>query len=228
MKLHLITERFTAYKKFLGSDAGADRLYIWITQKRFQEFWLPDEKDLKGMYDTCLDNPVTRRLWNREHYEPKRAMLVFLDEQPEFIRGMFEDLFNEEKSAEGRCARFSFYCDQLLEAHRENRPKSKLPDHYHGEDYHMISLYLAFRYPERYAPYDFELLRQTLAAFEAPQLPRANDLERYFKLMRTLLKLMQKDEELIAKHRARLDPESHYMGESLLLPYDFSRFVTGI
>ena len=227
MKLHLITAHFAGFTDYLASPAGEEHLYIWITQKSFQEAWSPEAKDLRATYDACLDNPVTRRLWNREHFEPKRAMLLFLGEQPEFVRGMFEDLFNEAKSVEGRCARFAFYCDQLLEAHREAHPKSGLPGHFHGEDYHMISLYLTFRYPDRYAPYDFDLLRRTLQAFEAPELPRANDLGRYFRLMATLMKLLGKDDRLMAAHRERLDPEKHYMGESLLLAYDYCRFVQG-
>ena len=225
MKLHLINQYLERYGQYLGRETATERLFIWESQRIFQERWDLDATDLPAMYASSLDNTESRRLWNREHYEPKRAMLEFLGEQPDFIRGMFRELFDERKSMDGRCARFSYYCDQLLEAHREERPKSPLPDHYHGEDYRMISLYLAFRYPANYAPYEFDLFRQLLEAFEAPKIPQANDLPRYFKLMGTLRQLILKNEVVVRRHRQRLDPDKHFMEETLLLAYDFSCFV---
>ena len=46
------------------------------------------------------------------------------------------------------------------------------------------------------------------------------------KVMRTLYPFLQKDEVVMQRHRARLNPERDYQGESLLLSFDFARYVT--
>src|SRR5690606_10769121 len=95
----------------------------------------------------------------------------------------------------------------------------------HDENYHMISLYLAFEFTENYTFYDLPVFQKMLAALAAPDIPQANDAERYFKVMRTIFKFMQKDETLLAAHQKRLDPALHYADTSLLLCWEFGKFL---
>jgi len=45
---------------------------------------------------------------------------------------------------------------------------------------------------------------------------------------RTLLNLMKKDSELTALHAQRLQPERHYVEESLLLAYEFCKWSSNL
>ena len=227
MQLKLLNRQIEAYREYLRGPQAEERLYVWESQRIFQEHWDLEAADLARMYDASLENSRTRRLWRREHYEPKAMMLHFLKQSPEFVRSMFRDLFNQEKSIDGRAQRFVFYCDELLQEYKKAHPRSIENNHYHDDDYHMVFLYLAFRYPARYALYDFDAFVGTLRSLGVTQLPRANDLPRFVKVTATLDKLLRKDEVLLDRHRQRLGrDERSYQGESRLLVYDFYQFCT--
>ena len=226
MQLKRLQHYFGEFERFLRKQEATDHLYIWESQAVFQENWSNEASDWYAMYDQSLQNSTSRRLWKREAFEPKRLMLLFLEMEPEYVKQAFRDLFNEEKSVDGRMDRFVFYCDELLRMYRERHPHSIENNHYHGNDYDMISLYLTFRYPADYAPYSLERLISLLRKLGVGNLPQANDPVRYFKVMRTLFKLMQKEDGIQARHQERLTGSSYYQGESLLLAHDFACFIT--
>jgi hypothetical protein len=225
MQLKLLQQYLQAFEAFLASPQASQNLYIWESQRIFQENWALDAADWPAMYERALHNSHNRRLWHREAYEPKRMMLELAKMQPDMVRHLFYDLFNEEKSLEGRASRMVYYCDALLEQYRELHPKTRDNSHYHDDGYQMAFLYLAFRYPERYALYDGERFRLLLEKLGSRDLPPAHDLERFAKVCLTLHKLLQKEDKLLALHRRRLREGFHYTGESLLLVYDFYCFV---
>lgn len=228
MQLKRIQATFAEYQQYLKSDkAQSERLPIWESQRVFQERWDLDAEDLAEMYDRSLYNSTTKRLWKREAYEPKRLMLALMQMQPDFTRHMFVDLFNEDKSVEGRAGRFVYYCDMLLQEYKDKHPRSIDNNHYHDDNYQMVSLYLAFQYPHKYAYYDTDAFRLMLEKLGSTQLPQTNDLERYAKVTQTLYKLMEKEEGLLELHQQRLDPGLHYMEESRLVVWDFCKFVAG-
>lgn len=225
MQVKRLNEAFETYKTFLRGPEADKRLYIWESQRIFQENWDLEARDLKAMYDNSLQNSRTRRLWRREAYEPKDVMLKFIELSEDYFLQMFADLFNEEKSIGGRVDRFVFYCDQLLQEYRDAKPHSIENNHYHGDNYQMISLYLAFKYPERYTLYDYGHFRSFLDKMGVVNLPETNDFERFVKVCRTVYKLMQKNGSLLDLHRGRLKEGLHYQGESLLVVYDFMEMV---
>lgn len=224
MQLKLVKDFFDQFTTYLESEQKEDWLYIWESQRIFQENWDLDSTDLVSMYDASLDNSKTRRLWTREAYEPKKMMLKFLADQGEFARSMFKDLYNESISLSGRAGRFVFYCDELLNAYLEKYPKARESSHFHNDGYQMISLYLAFRYPDQYAIYNGKAFQMTLKKIGSPDIPKSDDLERYAKVTKTIYKLIQKEPKILKLHQQRLDPEVHYTDESLLLVYEFYRF----
>lgn len=229
MQLKRIQHYLQQYRKYLStSNAQEQRLYIWESQRIFQENWDMDAEDWAAMYDRSLRNSKTKRLWKREAYEPKRMMLELIRLQPDFVRTMFFDLFNEEKSLEGRVGRFVYYCDMLLQEYKEQHPRSIDNNHYHDDDYGMVSLYLAFRYPGRHTLYEPAGFRLLLEKLGSGDIPKANDMERFVKVTHTLYKFMQKEEGLLELHRQRLQEGLHYIGESLLVVYDFYRYCTDV
>jgi len=151
-----------------------------------------------------------------------------IDLQEDMVRQAFEDLFNEQRALDGRVDRFVFYCDELLAAYREAYPHRPVNNHYHSDDYGMISLYLAFRYPAQYTLYDPVIFRTLLQQLGVQNLPQSNNIVRYFKVANTIYKLMQKEAKLLPLHRQRLQEGTHYLGDSLLVVYDFACMVTGL
>ncbi len=224
MQLKKLQHYLELYRDFLPDARARERLYAWESQRIFQEHWQLDAADFAEMYDRSLDNSQTRRLWKRENYEPKRMMLVLATLTPELARQAFWDLYCEEKDIEARADRFVFYCDELLRTYKEANPRSVENNHYHNDQYAMASLYLAFRYPNRYTLYDHAAFRRTLQLLGSADVPQIADFGRFCKVTRTWYSFLQKDSALLARHRARLDARWHYTGESLLLVWDFYQF----
>jgi hypothetical protein len=226
MNLQKLNHTIQEYKSYLKSHRQHDPYWKWESLKIFQENWDLEALDFRNMYDRSLENSRTRRLWKRENYEPKDMMLKFIGLNSEFVRYMFQDLFNENKEVDGRIDRFVFHCDELLREYKETHPRSVENSHFHDDNYQMVSLYLAFRYPELYAPYDFESFRKLLQLLGSMDVPKVNDVGRYFKVMRTVYKFLQKDGEVPDIHRQRLKPDQHFEGETLLVAEDFMRIMT--
>lgn len=225
MQLKKIQEALDQFKTHLGSEAKEEHLYIYESQKIFQENWNLESSDPASMYNRSLNNTQTRRLWNREHYEPKRMMLEFWRMQPEFVKQMFQDLFDENKKVDGRVGRFVFYCDELLTEFLEKHPRSRESKHFHQDGYQIVSLYLAFRYPDQYCLYHFDRFKRLLIALGTPDIPATHDFDRFCKVAKTIWGFMQKDEELIAAHRERLEEGKHYQGDSLLPVYELMQII---
>lgn len=224
MLLAKIHSSIAAYKKWLTDTRQHPFVHKWESLQHFQSNWNPDATDPAAMFDRCFQNSETRRLWQTERWFPKKMMLEFWRTSPQTVRLMFDDLFNETREAEGRVGRFLFGCDELLRDYRRDHPLSPENDHYHG-DYRMIALYLAFRYPESYAPYDFPVFQKAMTQFGARDIPQQNDLPRYFKVLRTLMTFLDKDGEVEAALKKHLHPARHFQGRTLLLAEDFCRFT---
>lgn len=225
MQLKKIQEALDQFKTHLASEAKEEHLYIYESQKIFQENWNLESSDPVSMYNRSLNNSQTRRLWNRENYEPKRMMLEFWRMQPDFVKQMFQDLFDENKKVDGRVGRFVFYCDELLTEFLEKHPRSREGKHFHQDGYQIVSLYLAFRYPDQYSLYHFDRFKRLLSALGTPDMPATHDFDRFCKVMKTLWGFMQKDEELMTAHRERLEEGKHYQGESLLPVYELMQII---
>jgi 5-methylcytosine-specific restriction protein B len=221
MKLALIQESLQAFKSYLTTDQASDQAYLYETQQNFHHNWNLEAQDLASMYERSLTNQKTNRLWNRENYEPKRMMTLFAETQPDFVRQMFQHLYDEQLKVEGRAGRFVFYCDELLTDYREQHLKSKEDSHFHQDGYEMVFLYLALKYPEQYSFYNFTRFQSMLKAIGAPEIPLTHDLERFVKVSRTLYNVLRKDVEIWTLHLARLPDEGYYRGESLLLVYEW-------
>lgn len=224
MVLSKIQDAIGTYKRWLVQVRQHPFVHKWESLQHFQTHWDLADPDLAAMYERALQNSETRRLWQTENWYPKRMMLEFWRFDPRTVSAMFHDLFQETRDIEARVGRFLFGCDDLLRDYKRAHPLTVENNHYHG-DYRMIALYLAFRYPDQYAPYDFEVFQQTLTRLQARDLPQQNDIGRYFKVMRTLYGFLEKDPEVLAALQRHLHPRRHFQGKTLLLAEDFCRHL---
>ena len=222
MNLRTIREELVAFSGYLNTREAEEALFLYESQEHFLNNWDPDAEDPGQMFQTCFQNAQTRRLWKRERFRPLEAMELFWELDPAYVSNMFRDLFYESNAIDGRMGRFIFHADQILAMYKQARPTSNFNVHYHDRDYWMISLYLAFRYPDQYNLYQDTAFRAALHRYKAKPIPTtAGDPERYFKVSRTIWQFMNKEEGLLEAHRARLRPGVDYTGDSLLLVYEF-------
>ncbi|MCC7504046.1 MAG: hypothetical protein IT259_02045 [Saprospiraceae bacterium] len=224
MILGHIQSAIAGYKTWLQKTAHHPFLYEWESLQNFQLHWDVESTDPAAMFDRAFQNSETRRLWQTEQWYPKRMMQIFWKEDPLTVRRMFDDLFDESRDLEARLGRFLFGCDILLGDYRRKYPTSVENNHYHG-DFRMISLYLGFRWPEAYAPYQFETFRAALLRFGARDIPRENDFVRFAKVLRTLMGFLDKDPGVAQALQKQLRARRDFSGRTLLLAADFCRFA---
>lgn len=227
MILAKINATISEYKKWLINTKSHPFTHKWESVQHFQNHWNLDTEDPATMFEGSFHNTETRRLWQTENWQPKRIMTEFWRFDPLTVRLMFDDLFNETRTVDGRIARFLFGCDTVLRDYKKAHPTSIENNHDHG-DFQMISIYLAFRYPELYAPYDLEVFQKAMTRFGANDIPQSNDLPRYFKVLRTLLTFLEKDGEVLQAMQPHLHPRRHFQGKTMLVVEDFCRFAAEV
>lgn len=224
MILAKIQSSVAAYKNWLCAQKTHPFAHKWESLQHFQDNWNLDAADPADMFERSFQNTETRRMWQTAQWYPKRMMTEFWKFDPMTVRLMFNDLLNETKEVEGRIGRFLFGCDALLQDYKKAKVTTVENNHYHG-DFQMIALYLAFRYPDNYAPYDFPVFQTTLTRFGSRDIPQQNDLARYFKVLRTLRTFIDKDPEIEPAMQQLLQARRYYKGRTLLVAEDFCRFV---
>ncbi len=194
MKAPLIKAHLAVYREALSKSKDYYHAFIFGVLSRFQEQWDVEASEFADMFGQVFKNEISNTLWSADQYRPKEIMLLMIEQDKEFARFMFKDLFDEQKDFHGRVKRFQFHCDQLFAQVQKTKPK--LSTHYH-EDYTMISTYLALRYPEKYTLYDYKMFKGLLSRYGSTNVPTFDDIERYMKLMRSLLhNFILKDEAL--------------------------------
>jgi len=224
MQLKKIETAINRYKAFLKSGSQHREVFPWESQQIFQAHWNIDAPDFAAMYDAALQNSHTRRWWSGDNFAPKKRMLQFIHLNEDFVRTMFRELFNESKPIANRISKFQFGCDILLQDFKEANPTSIENNHDHQEN-HLISLYLAFRYPSEYAVYFYPEFANLMKTIGSTKIPAPYEMERFFKITNTLTTFLYKDEELLQLHQKNIQSDQLYQLPSKLLVTDFYRFI---
>ena len=224
MNHSLFLQKLEDFKKYLGSSKAIDSLFLWESIANFQSHWSSDI-DLRSRIDNSLTNQTSKRLWVSSGRHPKIILLGFAEQMPEMLEWTFKDLFSLEKDVEGRLGRFTFHMDQMYEDWKKENPETIFDSHYHDDNYKMASTYLSLIYPNEYCPYNLDLFQDYLRVLKSNKIPLANDLNRYFKLMKTTLILLKKDEQIEHLHSKRLRKGIDYQGDiGPMLSYEFAHF----
>lgn len=204
--------------KTLLASPDYDERYKWEALKNFQDNWDIEAIDFYEMYNQSLQCDSGDNLWASQFFYPKQTMLDFIKLDTEKVRSMFKELFDEEIDIEKRIDHFVYHCDQLsLELQKEN-PNAK--NHFH-DGYRIISLYLAFRYPTKYTIYKYTEFKAFMEFVRAKSIPGTKEIARFFKVMNLIYtNYISKDSSLLAHHKALIEDEKYYHGETILLAQD--------
>ena len=145
-------------------------------------------------------------------------MLEFIDIDKNFVREMFRDLLNEEKDLMMRIGRFVFACNSLLEE-LESKDR-RFNTHFH-EDYRMISVYLAFAFPEKYTIYDYRRFNGFMKRVESINEHKQADYDKFCTVNKSIFEnFIIADEDLLKIHEERLYDDQFFRGKNMLLNYE--------
>jgi hypothetical protein len=216
MVLDIIKKQVENYKLLINSSTYGE-LYKWVALKTFHDNWDINADDFKSVYDKSFYSKDSSNLWANPHWFPKAVMLRFIDYKPDVVRQMFQELFNESEEIEKRIERFVFHCDNLL---KEIYVFDKsMKNHFH-DGQRIVTVYLAFRYPDKYAIYKYTEFKTFMEIVRAKDIPSTGEYDRFFRVVRTLNNILKSDDELMKLHHSKLTEEC-YKGETLMLAQDF-------
>ena len=213
MNQELIKTYIQAYKSQFA-EISKQELYKWQAVKQFQDNWDIDAPDFYAMLSVALSQ--TFNLLDSGLYYPKRMLLESAKTQPETVRALFKELYNEDKDLFERIEHLRTVIKKIVQDNFE--VKNDYQDH------RAILVYLVLKYPERYFFYKFGMFKDFVAKIDYPYQPkkgRIENISHFENLCQNILHLVSQDQDLLRLHNARLTDDC-YIDESLyILTQDF-------
>lgn len=209
----------TGYKQYFPAHI-ADEIYKWKAVKKFQDAWNIDAPDFGAMFmdATSLHDNL---LSSRNHFV--RSMLKEMwDVEPDAVRAMFRDLFDETRPLDGRINRFRTEANRIRDTH--------WPEKMHYQDINAISTYLWSRFPDKYYIYKYSEVKTTTRVLESSYVVKKGaDAPGYVKAIEffdILRRALQEDPGIRPMINAALTSDC-YKDESLnCVVVDFDFFVS--
>lgn len=141
---------FTNHKGENGESYWEEEEFKWRGIKTFQDNWDLDTQNLSDMIKRSLYG-VSHMMVSQARF-PEGMIEDFAEREPDTVRAMFKDLFDESKDIVERFHSFKQKSADLLER-VGNGAKS------HFQDERTIALYLWLRYPDKYYVYQYTQAR---------------------------------------------------------------------
>ena len=159
------------YKKDFG-ERFKDEKYKWEAVKHFQDNWDIDAENFSAMLKNALSKTENLLVSNR--WFPKSIIEQFASKEPETVRKMFIELFDEEQDIYVRIDAFKNKSNELFLKYGNGASN-------HFQDEHAISVYLRHYYPDRYYIFKFGEMKKVASVIDADYTFKKGDYENNFK-----------------------------------------------
>lgn len=184
--------------------------FKWQAVKQFQDSWDINADDFYGMLENALSK--TKNLLDSFRVYAKGMILEFAKKDPEAVKEMFQDLFDETKSLEERMSDFNTRSEELRVEYGKGEWKS------HYQDANTISTYLWLRYPDKYYIYKYSEFVKVAKLLESDFVPKRgtsfNEISSCFALYDELCTCLVNDQELVGLMNGQVD-DSCYIDSNL-------------
>lgn len=205
------------YKEHFDAVDQGER-YKWEAIAWYKKHWEIDSPNFAQMLEEAFGK--AKNLLASAMYYPYRMITEYAQANPEEVRRIFKILYDESLPLEERYQVFRDSCKSGIDQIRAQNPEyEKAVNHY--QDLRAIMVYLTFEYPEKYYLYKSTMysdFRDRIGFREdkSNQSSVIGKVENFFRMCEMILAEVKKDQELIAKHKARLDNDC-YADEALHL-----------
>lgn len=214
MNIQLLRQYITDYKQNFDY-INTEELYKWKAVKHFQDNWNVNADDFPSMLKNAIKKTVN--LLKSGQYFPLRMIMNFVEKEPETVRQLFKNLYDENLDIDERIANFQTTTKQINEQYFPDKRNTY-------QDHRAIVVYLTLRYPEIYYLYKFEMYKTFSNKLELTFKPKAAKTETLFhfnKVCNIVRHYISQDQELLKLHRDRLTDDC-YIDEKLhILTQDF-------
>ena len=213
------------YKEHFVPMEWGKEAYKWKILKHFQEHWDIMATDFPKMLEESLSR--TGNLLSSVNHFPARMITTFAKMDPEAVRAMYLDLFDESKDLYFRISHFKDKSGELLNAWEKESGKAGRA---HYQDENSISTYLWLRYPDRYYIYKLSEIRKVAEELDADYSFKkgdyANNIRNFMSFYDEIRDRIQNDEELIQMFRSQLTDDCYPDPQCRTLTFDFGFYVS--
>jgi len=179
-----------------------EEIYKWKAVKCFQDNWDENAVDFPAMLNRALDK--AKNLLMSYNFYAKGMIYEIAKKDPEAVRAMFIALFDEHNPVTERI-------DNFIESAEELRLKyggGSWGQHYQTPN--SVSVYLFFRYPNKYYIFKYRKFRDFAAKIEysdIPKMGKPESVQKYIDMCNEILKVVKQDNELLNLSKNRLTEE---------------------
>lgn len=213
-------ELLEEYKSELKGARWDDEKFKWQAIKGFQDHWNIEANDFYTMLKKSLDK--TFNLLASTHYFPKKMIIEFAQKEPETVRQMFVELFDESKDLYERMVSFKTKSKELVSKYWK-------PNNNDFQTENTITTYLWLRYPDKYYIYKFEEAKSLSNEIKTSYVIKAGDYKNNIKnlmgLYDEICVELSKDGELIQIVQSKLEDDCYDDPKCKTLTIDFGHFV---
>lgn len=146
-------DALACYKRDFVRKQWPREKWKWEAVKWFQDHWDMEAEDFAGMLDASLSK--TSILLAASNNYPRQMIVDFAQADPEEVRDMFRQLFDEKQDVIDRIVSFKEKSVTLLD-----RYGGGAKNHYQTEN--AISVYLWLRHPDKYYIYKYSEIKAAI------------------------------------------------------------------
>lgn len=222
MKVVLIEQYASSFSEAIKLGKFEPDIHLNDVATNWEKHWDIESSALAATFETSLSSKISYALWEGSRNSPKYMMTMMITENKEFMRSTFKDLFNDEKDLALRLHRFRDHCDEIFFQIRE---KSKLYNtHFHDNKKYPL-MYLTCYYPDKYCFWDYSSFEKMMQKLGAMNIPDEVETERYYKSMRAIFGIIQKDTTRITNYQDHLRKSGVNNALNLIFMNHFAQFV---
>lgn len=195
-----LAEVLTAYKQYFPEKIG-DEIYKWQAVQKFQDTWDIDAPDFKAMFMEATSKHVNLLVSQNKY--PQKMVGDMCDYEPETVRQMFRDLFDESRPVADRVRAFRAEADRIQQQY--------FPKYMHYQDLNSVSTYLWMRFPDKYYIYKYAELRMTAKVLDCSYYFKKGDpsvLTPAYEFFDAIREEVRKDPEIRPMLDKALTPDS--------------------
>ena len=182
--------------KELFIEINKEEFYKWEAVECFQKNWDIDAPDFYEMLKRSLC--LTDNLLASQNYYPRELILKHAKVNPEFVRQLFKDLYDDEIQYEVRIQNF--------QADIKLKHKELLFENSTDQDLIAIVVYLCLMFPDNFYLYKYSMFKEFAKMVDYPDMPvggSVNDVRFYYSLCDFIKVEISKDPELLELHHNR-------------------------
>lgn len=212
MNLQKVKEIIDFYKKHFHEISDKE-IYKWSAVKQFQENWDIESPNFLEMLEKSLS--LTKNLLASGYYYAKRMLIENAAREPETVRQLFVELFDEEVDIQKRIIDFQ---SKFKELNSKYFPEAKP-----FQDLRAVLVYLNLHFPDRYFFFKFGIFKAFVEKVDYPYKPVQGRIENalvYSKLCELLKDEIIKDKELLELHTQRLTENEYFDSSYNILTQD--------